>query len=223
MEQVELKAMEREKSGKQAVKKLRKSNFVPAVCYKKGERSINLKLRKEDFFKVLHTSAGENVIINLDLKEDGKSKERTVIIKEIQYHPVTDDILHVDFNQISLTQLLTVEVPIEVRGEPMGLKDGGVLEHLLREVEVECLPTQIPEQIEVEVSHLEIGDSVYVKDLSVPEGIKILNDPEGIVVSVKPPAAEKVVKEEAEEITEPEVIREKKPEEIPEGGEKEGE
>ena len=217
MERVELKAVLREEVGKGAVKRLRKEGFIPAVCYGKGKRPLILKFNRQDLFKVLHTAAGENVIINLELKENSKLKSRTVIIKEIQYHHVNDDILHVDFNQISLTKVLTVKVPVEVKGEPIGVKEGGVLEHLLWEVDIECLPTQIPEKIDVEVSELGIGDSVHVKELIIPEGIKVLSDPEDVLLSVKPPMAEEVVKEEVEEeITEPEVIREKKPEETPE-------
>jgi large subunit ribosomal protein L25 len=135
-----------------------------------------------------------------------------VIIKEIQHHPIRDQILHVDFQEISLTEKLTVEVPIATKGEAEGVvKEEGVLEHVLWEVKVECLPTDIPEKIELEVTNMKIGDSVLVKDLQVPPGVKILDDAEQTVISVTPPYVEKPAEEvAAEEITEPELIREKK-------------
>ena len=232
MEKVSLEAEVREKTGKEVVKKLRECGLIPAVVYKAGEKTMNLKVSEQALLKALHTEAGENAIINLKLSDDKKSpakksssthksstdkKTKTVIIKEIQYHPVKGNILHIDFNQISLTEKLTVDVPVEVKGESQGVKEGGVLEHILWELKVECLPTKIPERIETDVTDLKIGDSIYVKDLKVPEDIKILADPEAIVVSVKPPTVEKVEEEVVEEeITEPEVITEKKKEEEPE-------
>jgi large subunit ribosomal protein L25 len=232
MERVSLEAETRSEVGKVAVKKLRERGFIPGVVYKAKEGTTNLKVAKSALLKVLHTEAGENVIINLKLSPDADSLTKkssrspkssagkgtkTVIIKEIQYHPVKGDILHIDFNQISLTEKLTIDVPLETKGESEGVKEGGILEHILWELKVECLPTKIPEKIEVDVSDLKIGDFVYVKDLKVPQDIKILTEPEAIVVSVKPPTVEKVEEEKVEEeITEPEVITEKKEEEAEE-------
>lgn len=213
MEKVYLNANIRNEVGKGAVKKLRNMNIIPAVVYEKGEKAISLKLLKKDLFKILHTSAGENVIINLTVTVNGESEDKTVIIKEIQHNPVKGDILHVDFNKISLTQTLTVNVPIEARGEPVGVKEGGILEHILWEIEVECLPTDIPEKIEVDVSNLGIGDSIFVKNLSIPKDVKILSNTEAIILSIKHPVVEKVEEKVEEEIAEPEVIREKKVEE----------
>lgn len=235
MEKVSLEAEVRKRVGKEAVKKLRECGLIPAVVYKAGEKTMNLKVSHQALLKALHTEAGENVIINLRLSDSkespakksssthksspdfyplGYKKTKTVIIKEIQYHPVKGNILHIDFNQISLTEKLTVDIPVEVKGESQGVKEGGVLEHILWQLKVECLPTKIPKRIETDVTDLKIGDSIYVKDLEVPEDIKILADPEAIVVSVKPPTVEKVEEEVVEEeITEPEVITEKKREE----------
>ena len=145
-----------------------------------------------------------------------KEKDKTVIIKEMQHHPLTGDILHVDFNQISLTQTIKVSVPLAVKGEAVGVKEGGVLEHVLWELEVECLPREIPEKIEVEVSGLKINDSLFVKDIVVPKGIKVLNDPELIAISVKPPIKPAVEVAVEAATAEPEVIKQKKPEEIEE-------
>jgi len=212
MEKIDLKAKIREELGKEAVKKLRQQGLIPAVAYK-GKNSLNIKLSSKDFFEVIHTKAGENVIVNLQI--ESKKPSRTTIIKEIQYRPVKGDILHVDFNEISLTEVLTVKVPIRVKGEAQGIKEGGVLEHALWEVEVECLPTQIPQDFPVDVSPLNIGDSILVKDLQVPLDIKVLTDPGATVISLSAPRVleeEEAVKPEGE-MVEPEVIMEKKPEE----------
>lgn len=229
MERVKLEAEVRSEVGKEAVKKLRQKGFIPAVVYRAGDAATNLKVSQQSLFEVLHTEAGENVVLDLKISGDADSAEKkstrgakaaagkakTVIIKEIQYHPIRNNILHIDFNQISLTEKLTVGVPVETKGDSQGVKEGGVLEHILWELKVECLPTKIPEKLEVNVNDLKIGDVIYVKDLKVPEDVDVLSDPEAIVVSVKPPTVEKVEEEvaaEGEELTEPEVITEKKEE-----------
>lgn len=219
MEKVILNATSREELGKQASKRLRRLGSIPAVVYKKGKETLPVKVESKELFHVLHTSAGENVIITLKVKGGAKEskpvKSKTVIIKEIQYEPIKGDILHLDLNEISLTEKITVNVPIEVKGEPQGVKaDGGVFDHPTKELQVECLPTDIPERIEVHVEELKIGDSIRVKDLVVPADVKVLTDPELTVLSVMPPHVEKPAEEVAEEeIAEPEVIMEKKPEE----------
>ena len=217
MEKVILKADIREELGKEANRKLRAQGLIPGVVYKKGSKALSLKVDTKKFFNILHTSAGENVIITLQIKE---KEDKTVIIKEIQYDPVREDMFHVDFHEISLTEKITVNIPIEPKGEPEGVKtDGGILDHPLKELEIECLPTQIPERIDVRVENLKIGDAIRVKDLDIPEGITVLNDPEITVLSVVPPRVEEEPEEGLEEAAgEPEVIREKKPE-----GEEEGE
>lgn len=214
MEKISLKAQLREELGKEAVKKLRRQGLIPAVVYK-GKNSLNIKIVDQEFLHAIQTKAGENVIISLQVEADKKSKgTRDAIIKEIQHHPVKDDILHVDFNEISLTEALTVKVPIAVKGEAEGLKEGGVLEHVLWEIELECLPTEIPENIPVDSSPLKIGDSILVKDLKIPSGIKVLTDPEATVITLAAPRAEEEIEvKPEEEAAEPEVIMEKKPEE----------
>lgn len=219
MKEINLKAIVRTEVGKEAVKKLRRQGLVPAVVYK-GKNSTNIKIAVKDFQEIIHTKAGENVIINLELeaadsaKDQKHQKSKTTLIKEVQYHPVSADILHVDFNEISLTEAIKVKVPVVVKGEAQGVKDGGVLEHILWEVEVECLPTQIPENILVNVSALKIGDTVLVKDLSVPSGVKVLNDPETSIIALALPHLEKPEEAKPEEgLIEPEVITERKPKE----------
>jgi large subunit ribosomal protein L25 len=222
MEKIMLKAKVREGSGKRIAKDLRKKDVIPAVVYKGGKDAIKLQVSVREFEKILHTKAGENVIVTLKVEGGEKAtKDKTVLIKEIQREPIKDRILHVDFNEISLTETLKVNVPLAAHGEPEGKKDGGTLEHVMWELQVECLPTDIPEKIEVDVSAMKIGDSIYVKNIKVPEGVKVLNDPELITMIVKPPKVE-VPKEEvgAEAVTEPELIRKKKEAEEEGEGEK---
>ena len=228
MEKITLKANTRDGLGKEAGNRLRKAGIVPAVVYKRAEKAIPLAVNEKNLFSTLHTSAGENVIIALEIFSQEKSEkpdmEKTVIIKEVQYHPIKEEILHIDFQEISLTEKITVEIPIETKGEAVGVKsDGGILDHPIKELSIECFPTDIPEKIYVNVENLKIGDAIRVKDLDIPSNITVLDDPEQTVVSVVPPEAEEVVSEEealTEAAAEPEVIKQKKPEEAPEAEQK---
>lgn len=219
MEKAILKAEVRKDTGKRVAKDLRNSGLVPANVYKSGKAATSLTVGDRELESVLHTKAGENVLITLKVSGgESASKDRTVLIKEIQRHPVRDNILHVDFNEISLTETLEVKVPLEARGEPVGVKvDGGILEHILRELSVECLPTDIPAKIEVEVSTLKIGEHVLVKDIKVPAGVKVLNDPELIALIIKAPKVEVPKEEAVAGGEEPELIRKKKEEAAEEG------
>jgi large subunit ribosomal protein L25 len=222
MEFVELDAILREERGKEKNKKLRDQGFIPAIVYRKGEEATSLKIDKKDFLKALHTEAGENVVIKLRVDGVKNRKERTVVVKEVQKDPIKDHLLHVDFQEISLTETLKVKVPITAKGEAIGVKqDGGVLQHVLWELDLECLPTNIPEKIEIDISSLKIGDAIHISEIKLPEGIKILNEPEGVVFSVEhPKKVEEVIAVPAEgAVEEPEVIKEKKEkpeEEVPE-------
>jgi large subunit ribosomal protein L25 len=227
---VELNAKKRKNVGKGSSRKTRSEGFVPAVLYGEGEESQPLAVSSKEFYPVIHTAAGENVV--LDLKIDGAgNKECKAIIKEIQYHPVRREILHVDFQHISLTKEITVRVPVEATGEAVGVKTkGGILELIHREVEVRCLPTSIPDVISVDVSGLDVGDSLQVGDLRVA-GATIISDPEEVVITIvaptvieepKPEVAEEEEKVEAEEAAEEgeEKPADKKPKEPEEKAEK---
>jgi len=214
MEFVELHAALREEKGKERNKKLRRKDMVPAVVYKKAEPSTCLKIDRRYLLKALHTEAGENVIIRLYIDDAKDRKERTVVVKEVQRDPTKDTILHLDFQEISLTETLKVKVPIAAKGEPVGVKqEGGILQHLLWELDIECLPTNIPEKIEIDISNLKIGDAIHVGDIVPPEGVKILNESETVVFSVEhPKKVEEVVAAPAEGVVEePELIKKVKP------------
>jgi len=222
MEEIFLDVEARQGVGRGKVKDLRENGFIPAVVYGDGKDSLPVKVSHSALLKLIHQHRIEGVLINLKIKDDRKRAHRSCLIKEIQYDPVHGDIMHVDFNEISLTKVIKVNVPVVAKGDPLGVKqEGGSLEHILWEVEVECLPTDIPKDIQVDVSPLKIGDSIHIKDLSVPSGVKIVNDPQAIVLSVAAPMKEEVaaMPVEGEEKQEPEVIKEKK--EVPVEGEAE--
>ena len=227
MEQVYLDCLLREEIGKSKIGALRKNDFVPAVVYGRGEKTLTIKCNRSQLIKFLHAHhGGENIVITLrvsDSNSENKSiMEKPVLIKDMQYDPLRDDILHIDFHQISLTEKIKTKIPIESKGEAIGVKkEGGILAHILWELEIECLPTEIPEKIEVDVSNLAIGQSIQVGNLNVPEGIKVLSDQEGIVFMVEhPKKVEEVVAPGAVEAeagvaaapTEPEVIKKEKKE-----------
>ena len=216
MEEIILEAELREGKGRANSKDLRESGYLPAVVYFHGKDALSVKVPRGALLKLVHQHRLESVIINLKIKDDKKTKGRPCLVKEIQYHPVSEDIIHVDFNEISLTEAIKVNVPVVTNGEAIGVKqEGGSLEHLLWEIEVECLPTNIPKDIQVDITALKMGDALHVKDLVFPQGVKPLVDPAAVVLHVIAPMKEEAPADavEADESKEPEVIKEKK--EIP--------
>lgn len=217
MEQIYLEAVIRDENEIGKSHLLRNKGFVPCVIYGGGKETSPLKIERSRLIKFMHAHhGGENVVVTLRVVKPGQEqvRERPAIVGEIQLHPVDGDVLHMDFHEVSLTEQIEVKVPIEGQGEPAGVKqEGGTLEHILWEVEVECLPTQIPQKFEVDLTQMKIGDEIHVKDLLVPEGVVIKHDPQALVFSLVPPYKEEIltpeVSEEAESL-EPEVIKKEK-------------
>jgi large subunit ribosomal protein L25 len=223
MDEILLEAESRIEIGKRQVKDLRHAGFIPAVIYGEGKKSLALKISRHAFVQLMHQKRLENAVIKLAIK-DNKDSTRACMIKELQRDPVNGELVHIDFNEISLTKAIKVNVPVVTRGEPVGVKnDGGSLEHILWEIEMECLPTDIPKHIEVDVSALKIGDSIHIKDIIFPAKVKVLVESDAVVLSIAAPMKEEVAPVEGEEAkAEPEVIKEKKPE-AAEGAEKDKE
>ncbi|MEW6189234.1 MAG: 50S ribosomal protein L25/general stress protein Ctc [Actinomycetota bacterium] len=214
MKIIGLKARHRD-TGKSAAKKLRAVGEIPAVLYGEGIESCPLAVDVRDFIHLIR-SEGLNVIVKL--KVEGDRGDYTAIIKEIQRDALKDFYLHVDFQKIAMNEKISTIVPLTIVGEAPGVKEGGVLQHGLWEVEVEALPKDLPDCIEVDVSALGIGDSVRVSDLPKREGVEILTSLEEVLVSIVPPTAivEEVVEEEevAEEVpAEAEMVKEEEKEE----------
>jgi large subunit ribosomal protein L25 len=171
-------------TGKGPARQARRDGLIPGVIYGHGETPVAVSVPRREFEVAMRTAKGSNVIVGLAL--DGGA-EQTAIIREVQRDPVSHDILHLDFHHISLTEKVTIEVNVHLTGVPDGVKNGGgVLEHIARTIEIEVLPTQIPGAIEADVSHLEIGDSIHVRDLVVPNAL-VLSDPDTTIATVVPP------------------------------------
>lgn len=204
-----IKAEKRTELGKNASGRLRRQGLAPAILYGESAGSIPLTLRKKDIIKILKSETGENTIFRVGYD----SEEKDVMIKEVQIHPVTDELLHVDLIQISMDKPVRVSVPVELVGEPVGVKvEGGLVDFLLRELDIECLPRDIPEAIAIDISHLHIHQSFKVMNLELPPGVKVLHEPQTAIVVISsvaeeaaPATAEEVV--EGDEIKEPEVIK----------------
>jgi len=182
----------REGRGKGVARKLRVAKRIPAVLYGRGKPSIAVSLDPLVLEKLLRAgSAGLNTLIDLAVVGRADLAGRVVIVKELQREPIRGALLHADLYEVDLTQTIEVSIPIHVVGIPIGVSlNGGILAAALREVEIACLPRAIPGAIEVDVSNLEIGESIHVRDLVVPEGVTVLSDADLSVVSVVLPAAE---------------------------------
>lgn len=208
---VVLKADRRTQVGKQAVKHLRLKGRLPAVVYGEKQDPIVCSVDRKEL-EVILGDQGRNALVSLDLP-DGQAQD-TTIIKEIQHHPLKGEMQHVDFHRISLTEKIIVEVAVEAEGNPVGVRtEGGILEHMLYEVEVECLPTDIPDKVVFDVTEMSIGDTIHVSDLVVEGNVEIVTESDRSVFVVVPPAVAQVAEDEEEEealeeeeMQEPEVI-----------------
>lgn len=212
MQEITLQAKHRRELGKKGAKIVRAQGRIPAVLYGPDSKPTALSLDAKSLYTLLQTGRGENVLINLNI-ENGKTVSKKVLIREVQHDPVRGNVIHVDFQSILLTKKITVKVPIQIVGVPIGVRaDGGIMQFVLRELEVECLPTEIPEKVEIDVSELKIGDGIHVRDVKLAK-VTLLSDPQGSIVTVVPPMKEEVVAPVVTAPTEPEVITERKPEE----------
>jgi large subunit ribosomal protein L25 len=214
-----IKGERRDIFGKNASRRLRREGKLPAVLYGGEEPSTHLVLLKKDVFGILRSESGENTIFKTSF--DSESKD--TMIKELQADPVTDEILHIDLICIAMDKAIRVSVPVVVVGEAVGVKaEGGFVDLITREIEVECLPGDIPEHIEVDISELHLHQSVKIEEITFPKGVENLSDPQTLVVLIEAPTKEEeIVKEEEEEEEvevmaegeQPEVIKKEKEEE----------
>jgi len=213
MEEIQLSVKTRNQFGKEKIKKLRNHDLIPGVIYGGKRKSTPIEVDRKILERIRRQHHGEIVFALEVLDGDKKSSRCHAMVREEQHHPTSDKIMHVDFIRISLTEKIEAHVPIEVKGEPVGVKkDGGSLEHIIWELSVTCLPTQIPEKIVVDVTPLEIDQVIHVRDIVLPEGVVANQEPDAIVLSVTPPHREEIPEPTAEEPGEPELIKEKKAE-----------
>ena len=213
-----VKSERREIFGKNASRRIRREGKLPAVFYGSHVETVPLTLQNKDILRILKSEAGENTIFKVTYD----SEKKDAMIKEIQTDPVTNEVLHVDLIQIAMDKTIEVEVPVVLVGEAVGVKtEGGFVDFVTREVGIECLPKNIPEHIDVDISDLHLHQSIKVDELTPPEHVKLISDPNTMIVLIQAPSKEEEVEveeiEEEEAVVaegeEPEVIKKEKPEE----------
>lgn len=208
---------QRAERGKNENRRLRGSGWVPGVVYGGGKGSVPIKIDRRRLLDLLKEGGGENALFELKLSETGQS--RHAMVKEIDVDPVSREIRHIDFQRVVLTQKVRIEVPIELKGISTGVKnEGGILDFVTRSIEVECLPRDIPQAIEVDISELHVGQHIGTDELELPEKVVLMEESDRVIVSIAHPRLEEVEEGAEEELLEaeaeePEVIRKGKVEE----------
>jgi large subunit ribosomal protein L25 len=207
-----IQSEQRDAFGKNASRRIRRGGKIPAILYGEGADSVALVLNKKDIIKIMTSETGENTLFRVAVG----GHEKDVMIKDLQVDPTTDELLHADLIQIAMDKAIRVAIPVELLGEAIGVKtEGGFVDFMTREIEVECLPANIPERITVDISGLHLHQALKVADVTVPEGAKVISDPGTVLVLIQLPHEEKVeakpeeavAAEAAPEVAEPEVIK----------------
>lgn len=192
-----LKAEKREAKGTTASKRLRREGVVPAVIYGSSQREYMIQMDSKSFFDIAKKQASHNFLVDLEI-EGAQEKSKLAIVQDIQRDPLNGNLIHVDFRAVSENESISATVPIHLLGEAEGVKNGGVLEQLLHEIEVSCRPNDLPESIENHVDELVMGDSLKVGELNLPDGVTVRMDAEVLVANVAQPRLVTTAEEEAE-------------------------
>ncbi|HSR53586.1 MAG TPA: 50S ribosomal protein L25 [Acidobacteriota bacterium] len=203
---VSVEASKREERGKNASRRLRTEGRIPGVVYGQGEESVALSLDPQDILRILRSHSGRNTVIELSV---GDGAKENVVIRDYQLDPIRNILIHTDFQRIAMDEVMEFNVPVELEGTPEGVKEGGVLEFIMRQIAVECLPGDVPESFVINVSHLDMGgDPVTVADLEVDrDKVTILDDEDQAIATVAAPTmVASETEEEEEELLEPELI-----------------
>jgi large subunit ribosomal protein L25 len=212
--QVKLSARPREEAGRNAVGKVRARGAVPAVIYGAKDVTTKLEVEKRDIEELLARAISENILVQLEINDGQKTTSRLSLIQEVQHHPVRGEIIHVDFHAVSMNEEIDAEVVLEPEGEPIGVKTfGGLLQQSMRTLPIRCLPQHLPEIIVVDVSGLNIGETLHVRDIKLPPGVTAVPDEDHTIFLVSEPTVAEEPVIAPEEVAAPEVIKEKKPEE----------
>ena len=200
MEMVEITVERRTSRKKGAARKARRAGIIPAVFYGPRRSTVTVAVKSAEFDKKLAHLEGSHLIRLLNPGRDAELHDKAVILREVQLHPVSGNVLHADFFEVDLTERLIVSVALHFVGKAAGVTDGGILQPIQREIEVECLPTEIPRYIEVDVSPLGIHEAVHLGELKLPEGVTAVGDPEQALVTVLPPTVEEAKPAEVAEV-----------------------
>lgn len=212
--QVKLSARPRIENGRNAVKRVRARGSVPAVIYGNKTTPANLEVSHRDLEVLLSHAVGENILVELEIQDGSKKSTQLSLIQEVQHHPIARDILHVDFQAVSMTEEITASVSVEAVGEADGVKNfGGLLEQSIRSLSIRCLPQNLPEVITVDVSALKVGDSIHIRDIKLPAGVTVEDSEDLTVFIVAEPTVATESSTSAAGAASPEVIKEKKAEE----------
>ena len=223
MKETKLTAKPRVGKGSGEAGRLRRTGWFPAVVYGEGRPGVDIQLNEHDFVMMLRTHRSENMIV--DLVVEGTEKPYKVMLKAMQHHPITGRVIHLDFYEVSMTRKIEVELPVKLVGVPTGVaNEGGILEHVLRALTVQCLPGDLIEELELDVSALSVGKTLRVRDMKIDTAkYRIMDDPDQVIAAVAAPRTEEEEKAEADAAATaagPEVLTEKKAEEGEEGAEK---
>lgn len=208
MKDTKVLAKKRTTKGSAEAGRLRRTGFFPAVLYSAGRAGQDIQINEHDFVLMLREHHGESLVVDLEIEGEGASK---ALIKAMQHNPLTGRIMHVDFYGIKMDQKIEIEVPVKIVGDAAGVVQGGVLEHILRTIQVACLPGDMPEELPLDVSKLGLGETLRVRDIQVNAQLDVLTDGDLVVVSIAAPrGAAADDGEEAAGAAEPEVIKAKK-------------
>ena len=219
MNLIEIKTKIRTKTGNGPARRLRMSGQIPAVLYGPKTETVLLSVNKSDLELLFKKGGIGQVVLNLVIQKNGETTTRPAMIKELQTHPVSRNFIHIDFYEIKMDQKITAKIPVVTTGTAKGVELGGILQIIRRELEVECLPLEVPESIEIDISDLDVGDSIHVGKIRLESELEFLEDDNYTVVTVLTPKLEEEEPEEEEEVEGEEA--EKEDGETPEAGDEE--
>jgi large subunit ribosomal protein L25 len=211
MAELNIEVQKREKTGKGSNRKARSRGQIPAVVYGSGKDSVPIQVDRKTFLDLMKKAGSETPLFLLKLSDTGQ--ERHAMVRDLQTDPVSRQVIHIDFQRVDMTQKVRVTVPIELVGTSAGAKLGGMVDFVTREIQVECLPGDIPKHADLDVTSLEIGQHAVARDLTLPEGVVLVDEPEKVILSVHHARLEEGTEAEGGERAEPEVIKRGKTEE----------
>jgi large subunit ribosomal protein L25 len=189
MEKITLTAQVREKAGKGVARELRRNARIPAVLYSHG-KSMPISMGTKEVATILNTEGGKHALLTLTLEGTKEAAERMALIKDYELDPITNKLMHIDLMEVAMDEKVKVQVAIHLTGNAIGVKEGGILQYGLHQVDIECFPQQIPSHFDVNIAAVKVNESLHVRDIQAPEGVKILSDADATIVTIQPPVSE---------------------------------